>query len=306
MKKPQLLCALLAVAGFALALASQAAPIIRLSDGSTTMQIGNSPTAVAPLALAGDPQSSYVGALGSHWMLSLTSSPGGLNYTVNAANLGTGGTFLDVAVSDTDFSLASVPAIVHFLANIAGSTQGIVTWWMFMDDGNNLFAQTTEIGHGTNASGDVRLELRWLRHGERYVFDDVARADQSRQQRAADQSGLPVVRRRRSGAGNARAPRRWPPRSYARAAPDGVALPLVIPNGGRFRPPFLLRRPIDWRYLGRGSGTFTPPVGHLYVRCRSSLRPGPELYAESAPSQRVACRLLNRVIEMIRCSRGAA
>jgi PEP-CTERM motif len=153
MKKPQLLCALLAVAGFALALSSQAAPVIRLSDGSTTMQIGNSPTAVAPLALAGDPQSAYVGALGSHWMLSLTSSPGGLNYSVNAANLGTGGTFLDVAVSDTDFSLASVPAIVHFLANIAGSTQGIVTWWMFMDDGNNLFAQTSEVGHGTNDSG---------------------------------------------------------------------------------------------------------------------------------------------------------
>ena len=159
MKKPQLLCALLAVAGFALALASQAAPIIRLSDGSTTMHIGNSPTgnsptAMSPLALAGDPQSSYVGALGSHWMLSVTSSPGGLNYTVNAANLGTGGTFLDVAVSDTDFSLASVPTIVHFLANIAGTTQGIVTWWMFMDDGNNLFAQTSEVGHGTNASGE--------------------------------------------------------------------------------------------------------------------------------------------------------
>ncbi|MEO8508904.1 MAG: PEP-CTERM sorting domain-containing protein [Betaproteobacteria bacterium] len=149
MKNP-LLRTLIAAAALSLGLASQAAPIIRLTDGSTSMQLGNAADARNVAQSPGD--MTYVGTLGNHWMVSLTSSPGSLRYSVNASNIGAGGTYLDLELSDTDFSLDSVPALAQFLGNITGKTQGMVTWWMFADDGNGLFAQTTEIGHGTNGS----------------------------------------------------------------------------------------------------------------------------------------------------------
>jgi hypothetical protein len=168
MKNSKLLCALLAACGLALSVPAQATPVVRLSDGSTTMEVGNQSAALESAAFASaafasaafDPAVRYAGELGSHWMLRLASSPDGLlGYSVNAANLGTGGTFLDIGVSDTDFSLSSVPEIVQFLGSISGTTQGMVTWWMYIDDGNGLFAQTTEVGHGTNASGLINSNL---------------------------------------------------------------------------------------------------------------------------------------------------
>jgi hypothetical protein len=156
------ICTFLAAAAFGVGLPSQASPIVRLSDGSTTMQIGD-PSSFSPQPLgqsAGD--MAYVGTLGSQWMLSLTSAPGSLQYSVSASNIGGGGTYLDLEISDTDFSLASIPSIAQFLGNITGKTQGMVTWWMFVDDGNGLFAHATEIGHGTNGAEAFFADIRGL------------------------------------------------------------------------------------------------------------------------------------------------
>ena len=162
MKTTRFLRTLTVAAGLALGIAAQAAPIIRLSDGTNSLDIGNTAGAVAALdSSAGD--LTYVGTLGNHWMLSLTSSPGWLNYTINASNLGAGGTFLDVALSDNNFSMSDVEGIARFIGDIQGQTQGLVTWWMFIDDGNNLFAQTTQIGNGTNASAGFNSQFDAIR-----------------------------------------------------------------------------------------------------------------------------------------------
>lgn len=161
MKINNFLCSLCAFAALAAGTCAQAAPVIRLSDGSTTMQVGepSSSFATADLNLAQDTGVTYVGAVGSHWMLSVSGAGNSPGYSLNASNIGAGGTFLDVELSDTGFSMDSIPALVRFFGEIGGSTQGIVTWSMFVDDSDVLFGHGQLVGTGTNASGTFDSEF---------------------------------------------------------------------------------------------------------------------------------------------------
>jgi len=158
---------LLAAAALGASFAASAEPMIRLSDGSTTLDIGNASRASALNSpLNGSYDASYVGTVGTNWMVSLANAPGSFRYTLNAANVGLGGTFLDVALSDTGFSLADAASTAQFIGSINGLTGGLVTWWMFVDDGNQLFTQTSQIGQGTNASSSFAA-----------MFDDLRSVD---------------------------------------------------------------------------------------------------------------------------------
>ena len=163
----KMLRTLLAAAALGASLAASAEPMIRLSDGSTTLDVGNAgrPSALSSPA-NGSYDASYVGTVGANWMVSLANTPGSFRYNLNAANVGVGGTFLDVALSDTGFSLADIASTAQFIGTINGLTGGLVTWWMFVDDGNQLFAQTSQIGQGTNASNSFAS-----------MFDDLRSVD---------------------------------------------------------------------------------------------------------------------------------
>ena len=153
---------LLVTLGLALAVGAQAAPMIRLSDGTTTVDLGNPSAGFAALDSAGG-DLSYGGTFGANWMLNLSSAPGSLNYSLNASNVGGGGTYLDISLSDNNLTLGDLQGLAEFVGNIQGQTQGLVTWWMYVDDGDNLFAQTTEIGNGTNGSNTFNSSFDAIR-----------------------------------------------------------------------------------------------------------------------------------------------
>lgn len=158
MKKSKLFCTLLASAAFVVGILAQASPIIRLSDGNplNTVEVADGQVGPTPdlNALAG--AVTYVGVVGANWSLNVTtgisaSPAGSLDLTsVNASNVGAG-TFLDIFLTDTDFSLGGLALLGEFLGKIGGTTDGMVTWWMYVDDANNPFAETTLIGTGSNA-----------------------------------------------------------------------------------------------------------------------------------------------------------
>src|SRR5688572_5470269 len=153
---------LLATLGLAFALAAQASPMIRLSDGTTTVDLGNPSSGFAALDSAGG-DLSYGGTFGANWMLNLSSAPGSLNYSLSASNVGVGGTYLDISFSDNNLALGDLQGLAEFIGDIQGQTQGLVTWWMYIDDGDNLFAQTTQIGNGTNGSNTFNSSFDAIR-----------------------------------------------------------------------------------------------------------------------------------------------
>lgn len=158
MKISKLLSTLFASAALAVATSAQASPIIRLSDGNPVNtvevadgQLGPTPD-LNPLAGA----VTYVGVVGANWILNVTTGISGsptpsldLN-SVNASNVAAG-TFLDILLTDTNFDLGGLAGLAEFLGKIGGTTDGMVTWWMYVDDANNPFAESTLIGSGTNA-----------------------------------------------------------------------------------------------------------------------------------------------------------
>jgi PEP-CTERM motif len=158
MKNPKLLCTVLASVAFAVGTFAQASPIIRLSDGNpaNTVEVADGQLGLTPdlNPLAG--AVTYVGVVGANWILNVTTGISAspvpsldLN-SVNASNVGAG-TFLDIFLTDTNFDLGALAGLAQFLGKIGGTTDGMVTWWMYVDDANNAFAETALIGSGTNA-----------------------------------------------------------------------------------------------------------------------------------------------------------
>lgn len=157
MKKSKLVCTLLAATAFAAASFAEAAPIIRLFDGTTLVEVSDQEVGATPDSNPALGTVTFIGTVGN-WVTNVTtgisSSPApsiDLN-SINASNIGVGGTFLDIYLTDTDFTLATAASLATFLGTIGGTTDGMVTWSMYMDDGNGAFAQTTLIGTDTNSA----------------------------------------------------------------------------------------------------------------------------------------------------------
>ena len=108
MSHAKLICTLLAASTLAFGGVAHAAPMIRLTSGASSLTLSShSPSARAPEAAAGW----TVGA----WLVDMTSSRSAPRldllsgqFVSNAA-----GTYLDVELSDTDFSLAGAGALAR-------------------------------------------------------------------------------------------------------------------------------------------------------------------------------------------------
>jgi hypothetical protein len=138
------ICTLLACAALVFAGASTAAPTIRLTSGATSLTLSNHSAA------ARDAEITNVWSVGD-WHVSMTpaSSAPRLDILSGQFQSNAAGTYLDVEVSDTGFTLAGLGALTHFFGSIGGATSGAATWWMYVDDGNSAFSRSALVGSGS-------------------------------------------------------------------------------------------------------------------------------------------------------------
>jgi hypothetical protein len=138
------LCTLLTCAALIFAAASHAAPTVRLTSGGSSLTLSNH---------SADARNAEITNLWSvgDWHVSMTpaSSAPRLDILSGRFQSNAAGTYLDVEVSDTDFSLAGLEALTHFFGSIGGATSGTATWWMYVDDGNAAFNRSTLVGSGS-------------------------------------------------------------------------------------------------------------------------------------------------------------
>lgn len=144
MRQTRLFCTLLTSAALIFAAASQAAPTVRLTSGSSSLTLSNHS------ADARNAEIANVWSVGD-WHVSMTpaSSAPRLDILSGQFQSNVAGTYLDVEVSDTDFSLAGLGALASFFGSIGGATSGTATWWMYFDDANAAFSRSTLVGSGS-------------------------------------------------------------------------------------------------------------------------------------------------------------
>lgn len=139
----------------ALAGAAQAAPILRISDGATTVTVADGSSGPCGDTMA---QSGVVGlscAIGSWWLNMVV----GIGHDVlgdqihltslNASSSG-GGT-LTVAFTDTDFVNTGSYPTLNFGGGIGGVTAGTVNYAMYVDDSNAAFGTGSLVGSGSGS-----------------------------------------------------------------------------------------------------------------------------------------------------------
>ncbi len=168
MKKSNLVCTVLASAALAWGLTAGASPVLRMiADDNllTKVQVGDGDAPNDKHPTAG--WVTYIGPVGSNWMVT-TTGVGSPYYTtphldfnsISASNVvdeqNFGGNHLDLYLSDTGFSLSSIAEIVNFLGSIGGTTRGMVTWDMFIDDTDTLFGTQQQIGI-TGSNGPIEF-----------------------------------------------------------------------------------------------------------------------------------------------------
>lgn len=143
------ICSLIGMAG-----AAHAAPILRISDGSTTVTVADGSTGAC-----GDTQSAsgIVGlscAIGN-WFLNMVIGVGHdilgdqIHLTSLNASSSTGGT-ISIALTDTDFDAGSGQAL-NFLGAVGGVSAGNVSYSMYVADSNTPFGTDTLIGSGSGS-----------------------------------------------------------------------------------------------------------------------------------------------------------
>lgn len=123
---------------------SHAAPIVRLTTGGSSLILSSQ----SPEARAADVASGW--ALGD-WNVDMSLSRGAPRLDILSGQFvsNAAGTYLDVELSDTDFTLGGATALAQFFGSIAGTTTGTATWWMYVDDDNAQFSRTTLVGSGS-------------------------------------------------------------------------------------------------------------------------------------------------------------
>lgn len=168
------LAALLALAG-----AAQATPMIRISDGSTTVTVADNDTSGACI----DTNSSsgivsFACSLGSWWLnavIGVGHDVLGDGIHLNSLNLSSssGGT-ISVALTDTDFVNTGSYPLLHFGGGIGGFTSGTVGYAMYVSDANTPFSLDTLIGSGGGASAFANSFSDWAAVAGTYSMTLVA------------------------------------------------------------------------------------------------------------------------------------
>ena len=165
MKKP-LTLATLAFAALVAASTASASPIIRLSDGSATVEVRDNDVGDANAAAG---VITFVGAVGSNWLSNMTTGVSGapsdprLALTrLDASNVGNTGISLDVWLTDTSFTVGSLGSMLSVFGYIDGLTEGMVTWGLYADAGNAEFGLQQLVGSGTNDTSDFASTLSGL------------------------------------------------------------------------------------------------------------------------------------------------
>lgn len=147
---------LVAVATFGFSSMSSAGPVtIMLNDGVNPAVILADGDGTDPNGAAG--AVTFIGGIGS-WIVNVTTGIGAPIFStphldlnsINVSNTGSPTTFIDLYVSQTDFSLSGLAQLASFYAGIGGTTVGSVVWELLVDDGNSLFSGVAIAG-GMNA-----------------------------------------------------------------------------------------------------------------------------------------------------------
>lgn len=142
------ICLLLGATGMA-----QAVPILRVSDGSTTVTVSDGSSGIC-----GDTQaaSGIVGLSCSigNWFLNLVVGIGHdilgdqIHLTSLNASSSAGGT-LTIALTDTDFMNTGGYPTLHFAGGIGGWSAGTVNYAMYVSDANTAFGTDALVGSGS-------------------------------------------------------------------------------------------------------------------------------------------------------------
>ena len=106
----------------------------------------------------------FAGPLGA-WIVNVTTGIGSglfgdprldLN-SVNVSSFGAGGFpagggAITIQLSENNLTLGAAAQLIQFLGAIGGTTEGRITWSMWVDDGNTLFALSQLIGTGSHTA----------------------------------------------------------------------------------------------------------------------------------------------------------
>lgn len=145
-----------------LASVAQAVPALRLSDGVSTITVQDEQAGICGDITLGVPGTvGFAGVLGcsiGNWFVSVTTGVGhgilGNHIDLNSLNISsTSGGTLAIAFTDTDLNAGAIPTLLNILGAIGGTTQGTVSYSLYVSDSNAAFAQTTLIGGGVASAG---------------------------------------------------------------------------------------------------------------------------------------------------------
>jgi len=153
MKITRLLAVLLAATALTVGSFATAGPVtIRLFDGITTVTVADGDVGPPTDSNAVAGAVTWIGGVGS-WVVNVTTGVGAPLFSdphldlnsINISNTSGPGVFLDVWVSQTDFTLGGIAQLAAFFGSIGGTSVGTLAWDMWVDDANGLFSQATQV-----------------------------------------------------------------------------------------------------------------------------------------------------------------
>lgn len=165
--------ALLAVAG-----AAQAVPMLRISDGTTTVTVADGASGPCGDTLATAGAVGLSCSIGS-WWLNLVFGIGhdvlGDQIHLTSLNVSSsaGGT-LTVALTDTDFVNTGSYPTLNFGGGIGGVSAGTVDYSMYVSDANTAFGLDTLVGSGSGSGAFSASFTDWAAVAGTYSMTLVA------------------------------------------------------------------------------------------------------------------------------------
>ncbi len=156
----------------------QAAPMLRISDGTTMIEVadGGSGDTQAAAGVVG-----FSGSIGNWWLNTVTGighSLLGDQIHLNSMNVSnqSGGTIW-VYLTDTDFTAGAAPTPLSFGGGIGGfiTAGGSVDYWMYVDDSNTEFGTGTLIGSGSGSGAFSGSFSNWATLAGTYSMTLVAK-----------------------------------------------------------------------------------------------------------------------------------
>lgn len=81
--------------------------------------------------------------------------------SIDISSFGTGGSgALEIMFTENNLAAGAGTNLLDFLSGIGGTTEGRISWWLYVDDANNLFglSQLVRMGTFTSAPGDIAFQ----------------------------------------------------------------------------------------------------------------------------------------------------